>query len=276
MAISDSIPPKYCRKCDQEKPATTEFFYFYKGKPELPCKTCRLKKSTEYQPAYIQRPDVRVHRRIRQQNYRQRPEVQERNADYYQRPHVQERYRRYYADPDVAQRIRVRSKQYHTENAPAIRMRVRAYYVANRETLLDAEKRKRANETSEQRLTRNRRSNIRLLRRRARKRDLPDTLTPTQWQHALDYFNGCCAVCGRPPGLFHTLAADHWIPLSSPDCPGTVAMNMIPLCHGQSGCNNSKGDKPAQQWLEQGYGKRKARQILAHIEDFFVWVEQSD
>ena len=33
--------------------------------------------------------------------------------------------------------------------------------------------------------------------RKARKNSLPNALTHTHWQYALNYFNGCCAVCGR-------------------------------------------------------------------------------
>lgn len=109
-------------------------------------------------------------------------------------------------------------------------------------------------------------------RRRARKRDLPDTLTPEQWQQALDYFGGCCAVCGRSPGLWHTIAADHWIPLSKGG--GTTADNIVPLCHGQGGCNNSKHSKDAYAWLLSIFGKRKAKKALTRIEAYFEWMKQ--
>jgi hypothetical protein len=106
-------------------------------------------------------------------------------------------------------------------------------------------------------------------RRRARKHSLPDTLTHAEWQNALAYFGNCCAVCGRPRGLWHTIAADHWIPLASPNCPGTVKENMIPLCHGIDGCNNSKNDIDPSEWLILKFGKRRAKQILARIQAYF-------
>lgn len=105
-------------------------------------------------------------------------------------------------------------------------------------------------------------------RRRARKLSLPDAFSATDWQYAIDHFGGCCAVCGRPPGLWHTLAADHWIPLTSPDCPGTVVWNMVPLCHGNDGCNNSKFNRLASEWLIDKFGTRKGRAILRKIEAF--------
>lgn len=112
-------------------------------------------------------------------------------------------------------------------------------------------------------------------RRRARKHNLSDTFTSADWQRALDYFGGCCAVCGRPVGLWHTIAADHWIPLSSPDCPGTVPTNIIPLCHGVSGCNNSKLNAEPTDWLVRKFGKRKAKKIMAHIETYFGSISSS-
>lgn len=115
-----------------------------------------------------------------------------------------------------------------------------------------------------------------VLRRRATKKSLPAKFTHKDWKRALDHFNGCCAVCGRQLNdLFgtHTAAADHWIPLSSPDCPGTIVTNMVPLCHGIGGCNNTKSNKNPSDWLVSKYGKSKAKQILARIEAYFEWVK---
>lgn len=118
---------------------------------------------------------------------------------------------------------------------------------------------------------------IKTINKRARKRSLPDTFTPRDWQRSLEYFNGCCAVCERPlRDLFgsHTASADHWIPLVSPNCPGTVPTNIVPLCHGVGGCNNSKEAKNASEWLIGKFGKRRAREILKRIEAYFEWVKQ--
>src|SRR5512141_2961524 len=88
-----------------------------------------------------------------------------------------------------------------------------------------------------------------------RKRKLPDTFTDQDWQRALEYWDYKCAVCGRPRGLWHTLAADHWIPLSDPECPGTIPTYIVPLCHGEGGCNNSKRSRSPQAWLEAKLGE---------------------
>lgn len=111
-------------------------------------------------------------------------------------------------------------------------------------------------------------------RRRARVQGLPDTFTGQDWDRALTYFKGCCAVCGRPAGLWHILAADHWIPLASPNCPGSIPGNIVPLCHGADGCNNSKRDRDPEEWLLEKLGARKAKNKLHEISAYFNWTSQ--
>jgi hypothetical protein len=123
------------------------------------------------------------------------------------------------------------------------------------------------------------------LRQKTLRRNLTHTLTADEWQRALNYFGGQCAVCGRIPDMWTTLAVDHWIPASNPrpDNPGTTAGNVIPLCHSRSGvpagkssCNNSKSNKDPAEWLVQKFGKRKAQSILKRIETYFDWVREQD
>jgi len=102
----------------------------------------------------------------------------------------------------------------------------------------------------------------------ARIKSLPDTFTAEDWVFALDYWGDCCAICGRPHGLWHSLALDHWIPLNSDDCPGTAAENILPLCHGIGGCNNSKGDHEPTEWVK-GRLKKRAKDKLTEIENYF-------
>lgn len=111
-------------------------------------------------------------------------------------------------------------------------------------------------------------------RRRARKHALPDNFTTADWEHCLDYWNGRCVYCGQSAGLWHVIAADHFIPLVNPDCPGTVPSNIVPACHtlknGEGGCNNSKQGRNPEIWLVEKFGKRKANQILYRIREYFV------
>jgi hypothetical protein len=104
---------------------------------------------------------------------------------------------------------------------------------------------------------------------RAQRNGLPVTFTPIEKQFCLQYFGFACALCGQEESFDATIAWDHWIPLSSPMCPGTIAINMIPLCHGVQGCNNSKKDRMPQAWLTERLGKRKAAPLLKKIEAYF-------
>lgn len=158
-------------------------------------------------------------------------------------------------------------KEYRVQNAKHISLLSREYQKAHPE--------KRAAYTREY----NKRvgykyQRISSVKRMARKANLPNTLTNHEWQRALTYFNDCCAVCGRQlNNLFksHTVAADHWIPLSKDG--GTTALNIIPLCHGVNGCNNHKKDRLPSEWLAEEFGSRKANKILARIEGYFAWVK---
>lgn len=114
--------------------------------------------------------------------------------------------------------------------------------------------------------------------RRARVRGLPNNFKVHHERRMMDYFNHSCAVCGHSADLWLIIAIDHWIPLNSLNCPGTVPTNLVPLCHskagGIGGCNRLKGDKEPEQWLVEQFGKRKAREILKRIEAYFEWVKQ--
>lgn len=118
-------------------------------------------------------------------------------------------------------------------------------------------------------------------RYRAKKHALARLFTSQNWQCALDYFSinsiHCCAICRRPVGLWRTLAMDHWIPISDiKNCPGTVPWNIIPLCHGIDGCNNSKSNRNALDWLTEELGPRKAKKKLAEIQAYFDQVRKTD
>jgi len=139
--------------------------------------------------------------------------------------------RRYQANKEKRTEYNQRYRREHAEDIRAYR---REYYAANRDGILERTQQWRAlnkehlsaynranagrmREWSrarrianpEKEFTRRRewrsanpdKDRAQMHRRRARKRGLPDTFTAADWQAALDHFGGCCAVCGRPPGL---------------------------------------------------------------------------
>lgn len=90
-------------------------------------------------------------------------------------------------------------------------------------------------------------------------------------QPASEYFEGCCAVCCRSlNGVAHRPAGDHWIPLNKGG--GTTRDNIIPLCDGVDGCNQSKADKDAYEWLIDRFDKRTADEINKRVQAYFAHV----
>ncbi len=116
-------------------------------------------------------------------------------------------------------------------------------------------------------------------RRRSRELNLPTNFTNKDWERCLEYWDNRCAVCGRQAtytqDLFgsYCLAADHWIPMSSPECPGTIPANIVPLCHGMDGCNNHKSNHEPHTWLVNTFEARKATTIEKRIQRYFSWLK---
>src|SRR5262245_1377396 len=109
-------------------------------------------------------------------------------------------------------------------------------------------------------------------KRRARKRGLPDTFSNKEQEFMYQYWDFACAVCGNQQGLLWCLAEDHWIPLASPLCPGTVATNMIPLCDGPGACNTTKRDTDAHIWLLRRFSPKQTAKIEKAIAAYFTVV----
>lgn len=71
-------------------------------------------------------------------------------------------------------------------------------------------------------------------RRRARKQEIPVTLTIAEWRAIRAAYKERCAYCGRKTKL----TQDHVLPLSKGG--GTTAFNIVPAC---GHCNSSKRDR---------------------------------
>lgn len=225
---------KTCSKCGLSLPATLEHFHRNKdGKDGLrsACKACTAKYDREVKPVY------------RQTN---REKIAQRHHEY----HTNNRER-------LNQRRRERREKNHEEEKQS----QREYYKKNHEKAKKAQREWHKANPEYRRISES--------RRRARKHSLPDTFTSQEWQACLEYFHYTCPVCGSQlRDLFGNVEphADHWIPLASEHCTGTVAANMICLC---SDCNLSKNDKLPEQWLAEKYSARKVEIILARVHRYF-------
>lgn len=234
---------KRCTMCQNEFPATLEYFYQEKRRKSFClksiCKNCQRKKSKERPVSEKEKERAkRYAKEHRNQRYENHKAWRLRNLEARREAERQQKRR----DPKRYER----SKEWNERNPDKVSATRKQYRVKASDKL-------------------------RLIQQRyaSRKAGLPDNFTEQDWQFALDYFGGCCAVCERPQGLFHTLAMDHWVALSDLDCPGTIPANIAPLCHGRDGCNNSKHNRNPEEWLSNKFGEKQSRVVLAKIHEFF-------
>jgi len=97
-----------------------------------------------------------------------------------------------------------------------------------------------------------------LQRYKARKLNVPNTLTPEQWIDIKLYFDDKCAYCGR----LEPLAQDHFVAVSKGG--EYTHNNIIPACQR---CNSSKGSQMAMTWYKSQsyYSKSRESRILSHL-----------
>lgn len=248
----DIVPLKQCIRCKQSYPKTTEHFQPIKTKDGFKalCRICARDDYKKYRDTHKEQRSASF------KDWRNRHRESEIKRGKQWRLDHPEYARQWYIDH--AEKQREQGAQWRADHPLWVQQRGKKY---------------RENHPQHHKLWRaENKDKIRIVnaRRKTRKLTLPNTLTPEEWRQTLNHFNGCCAICGRPPGLWHTIAIDHWIPLKAdiPDNPGTVVWNVIPLCHGVDGCNNEKSAKMPDVWLKQKYGQRKAKAILDRIQEY--------
>lgn len=262
--LTTNEPTKQCIKCDKLLPATAEYFHRHKTARDglrSDCKNCNGERKRKWDKENAER------RKESERLWR------ERNAE------QQRIYRRKWYEDNREIRTEY-NKQYRERNLEHLRAYDRersksptrkAWRSAYRKRRPDVFSRIAAQDYKRHRAKYKMWSHA----YESRKRNLPADLTPEQWQFALDYFGGCCAYCGKHPGLFDVLCVEHYVPMSSPDCEGTTVTNCVPACHGLSGCNNSKRNKDPETWVITAFGKRKGRKILKRIADYFATVRSA-
>jgi len=288
---TDPTPTKHCSKCDQDLPATAEYFHRNKKTNDGLAERCKKCKSEVFKKWYYDNHKEQIER-VQKYRDENRKEVRRRG-----RAQKKEAYK---ADPEKFKRqskawyaehkedVLATNKEWakaNPEKAAAIK---RKHFEANRDAFRKNADNWRKNNPDKARKMRQlyyqaTKSIKRLYkklwrlanpekdkamqhRRLARKRGLPDTLTATEWRACLDYFEGCCAACGDTASLFSGLEADHFVPLSSPDCIGTVKENIIPLCRT---CNTSKSGKDALAWATEKFGKHKGKEFMLKVQAYF-------
>lgn len=243
-----------CSKCGVEYPASREYFSpdrRNKDGFQSACKACIREQLRQYRAAHkdiVSEQNRRYYRQqINERRIRARKHASENKGK--RRDYIQ-RYRMEKTDE-----LREWGRQYRAKNGEKIRNRKRQHIAHNR----DKERGR------QRRYYQENRDKVRLYyhRRKARKQSLPDTFTVEEWEKARDYWHNCCAYCGsRSP----VLTIDHFIPLNSDRCIGTVPTNIVPACKP---CNSSKGDRDAFAWLISQFGAERGKEIQARILTYF-------
>lgn len=281
-----SPPMKRCTKCGVEYPATAEYFFSDKTKADglySSCKPCR----TKYKAANR----IRINQYKREHRARNIEEFRQDERDYYSKH--RDRIRVYMRDRRNSQidefrqserdyfhknkdRINRNSRERRAKDRDAVNKKNKEYRDKDRESYRASQRKHYAN-FRERNLARSRdyalrnapRMRVIKQRHKTRKRNLPDTFTHTDWERAGQYFGGCCAYCGQQKKL----SMEHYIPLSDPNCPGTVPFNILPACHS---CNSSKQDTPLEMWLKRRFSEDQAANISLNIEQYFAWLQSLD
>lgn len=95
--------------------------------------------------------------------------------------------------------------------------------------------------------------------RKARKKELENTLTIDEWKECLSYFDNKCAYCGDES---EGLTQDHVIPVSKGG--GYTKENIIPSCKH---CNSSKCNKDLEAFYEctENFTEERLRKILKWV-----------
>jgi hypothetical protein len=251
---------KRCTKCGEAKPATAEYFSRdSKQKSGLSprCKTCNRAAGAAYYAANKEKVKAR-HSAYKAENKEQ---IKVQNAAY--RAAHKDEAKAYGAAYDVANRDKVnaRKRAYRAKNINKVRTYACAWINAN------PDKRRMYSRTYNTRHPEKARNKVQ--RREAAKRLLPASFADDDWLRALDYWQCQCAYCGRPQGLWHKLSQDHYVPITLGG--SYTAGNIVPACNGRGGCNNSKSNRDAHEWLVSKFGARKANQIERRIRQYFEW-----
>jgi hypothetical protein len=248
----DSIPQKQCKKCLEYKPLTLEYFKFNKRYNHFDhqCRVCVNQRDTDWRrtkgivPKNKPLPDgtkgCPVCKRILPL------------ADFYflksgkyspQCSDCKAAYSKEYYHRDI-ETSRKRGKEQSAKHFHKNALYRKQHY---------PEQRKRTDEW----VSKNRdRVNAGINKRRALKAMLPYDLPLGKEFEIISRFDGRCAICGRAESKGRRIVLDHWIAIKAKvvNNPGTVESNLVPICHGITGCNNSKSNQLPLNWLKKKFG----------------------
>lgn len=249
---NDSTTFKTCNACHLSFPATSEYWHKNKIEKDGFCRTC--KECAKY--------------RARKWGADNVDRVSDHAKQYYidHREHIKSSTKSYRdSHPDKLKAYFVKYHQDHREARNASNKK-RSAALSPEQKREDSRRWIAANPDKRRAIGRkygkSTKGHTSRLRRRARERSLPDTFTVEELQECLRWWGNACTYCGATENL----TMDHFIPLVDPDCPGTVALNMLPACKS---CNSSKSDSEAVAWLSSRVPELQMHEILSRVGAYF-------
>lgn len=279
---------KVCHKCKEEKPII-EFSKCGANKDGLSvwCKTCKRQYRLKHKEE-IKRNDKEYYIKKREyilkrcKNYKEnnKNNIKKYNKEYKQKykneiKNYNTQYRinnketlklkreknkenvklyRYLYYRKNAIKIKMYNKERYNSNKEYHKKYSKVYYKLNRETIL-----KRTRENHKIYYLNNKdRIKIKVQKREAKKRELPNNFTISQWEDVKKVFNNKCAYCGEEKPL----SQEHFIPLSKGG--EYTKNNIIPVCLQ---CNSSKKDREFCEWYseQEFYSKEREQFVLKYL-----------
>ena len=225
---------KKCTKCGEEKPATVEYFNKgerYKDGLNSKCKFCIKEYSKKY------RKENKEY--FKQYYIENENKIKEHNKEYKkQNKNKIKEYNREYRNKNknkIKEYNREYCKEYYNYNKDKIKKYNEDYQKENKERCCQYTK-----------------------KRRMLKKQLPATLTLSQWQQIKSEFNNKCAYCGEGEDL----EQEHFIPISKGG--EYTHKNIIPACKS---CNCSKNNTYFEEWYPtyKYYSEERERYILDYL-----------
>lgn len=252
---------KICNKCKRELPLTIEYFYARKDSKDGfrdECKQCRLSQANQYSKTHkeIIAEKGKVYRESNKEA------VKKCKDKYYQenKEAISEKSKKYRLEHKVVKIKVIKSpkpidkkakaeylKQYQKENKEVLTEYIKLYYLKHKEAIAENVK-KHKHENREL-------YNILSQKREAKIRNLAHTLTLSQWDTIKQYFNNCCAYCGKEGSLHQ----EHFLALSKGG--EYTHNNIVPACVH---CNSGKSGRDFFVWYpkQKYYSKAREQKIL--------------
>ena len=251
---------KICSKCGEEFVLSTDNFERIKGCTDGfrgVCRNCQKEGKKRYYQSNIEHIEEKC--RLYRESHRQE------NSEYFKKRHRENREvlcaksRSYYhAHKEEVKFYKQRNKvaiaismsKYHQSNKATIAIRQKKYQDDNKE-LLSEKRRKYTSDNLDK-------FRIYNQRRRALKKQLPNTLTPQQWEQCEKDFDYTCCYCGQAKKL----TIEHFKPISK--FGELTANNVLPACPS---CNSSRGNRDFSTWFKRQpfYTPEREAKILSYL-----------